>query len=69
MIKLDVDRILKKKNKSRYWLFNQLNAIAPVSYTNFINMLNNRTLSIKYTNLDKLCTILKCTPNDILVKK
>ncbi len=67
MIQLDVDTILRKKNKTRYWLFNQLNLIAPMSYTNYINMLNNRTQSIKYANLDKLCSILDCTPNDILI--
>ena len=67
MIKLDVDTILHKKNKTRYWLFNQLNLIAPMSYTNYINMLENRTQSIKYANLYKICTILDCTPNDILL--
>lgn len=69
MFQLDVDSILKKKNKTRYWLFNELNSIAPMSYTNFQNMIDNRTKSIKYENLYKLCKILECTPNDILIKR
>ena len=69
MFELNVDKILEKQKKSRYWLFNQLNLISPISYTNFYNMIDNRTKSIKYENLYKLCTILKCTPNDILIKK
>ena len=69
MFQLDVDKILKSKNKTRYWLFNELNAIAPMSYTNFNNMIDNRTKSIKYENLYKLCNILGCTPNDILIKR
>lgn len=67
MIILNVDKILKKQNKTRYWLFNELNSISPISYTNFLNMIDNRTKSIKYSNLEKLCDILNCTPNDILV--
>lgn len=69
MFQLDVDTILKKKNKSRYWLFNELNSITPISSTNFYNMVDNRTKSIKYENLYKLCKILDCTPNDILIKR
>ena len=69
MFQLDIDTILKKKSKSRYWLFNELNSISPMSYTNFYNMIDNRTKSIKYENLYKLCKILDCTPNDILIKR
>ncbi|MBP3831960.1 MAG: helix-turn-helix transcriptional regulator [Clostridia bacterium] len=69
MFQLDVDKILKSKNKTRYWLFNELNSISPMSYTNFNNMIDNRTKSIKYENLSKLCKILQCTPNDILIKR
>ena len=69
MFQLDVDTILKKKNKTRYWLLNELNSIAPISSTNFYNMVDNRTKSIKYENIYKLCKILDCTPNDILIKR
>ncbi len=69
MFQLDVESILKKKNKNKFWLFNQLNSIAPMSYTNFQNLVDNRTKSIRYENLYKLCKILECTPNDILINK
>ena len=65
MYQLNVINILKKQKKSKYWLFNQLNNIKPISYTNFNNMLNNKTQSIKYSILTNLCTILKCTPNQL----
>ena len=68
MIKLNVEEILKKKKKSKYWLFNELNNIAPMSYTNFNNMITNKTKSIKYENLEKLCKILECEPNDLFKK-
>ena len=65
MYQLNVKNILKKQKKSKYWLFNQLNNIKPISYTNFNNMLNNKTQSIKYSMLTNLCTILQCTPNQL----
>lgn len=68
MLQLNIDSLLKKKNKSKYWLFNQLNAIAPISYTNFLNIVDNRTKSIKYENIEKLCTILECEPSDLFIK-
>ena len=48
MLQLNVLNILKEKNKSKYWLFNQLNNIKPISYTNFNNLVTNKTQSIKY---------------------
>ena len=67
MYELNVINILKKKNKSKYWLFNQLNNIKPISYTNFNNIVSNKTKSIKYSTLTNLCNILNCTPNDLLI--
>ena len=36
-----------------------------ISYTNFNNLVENKTQSIKYSNIDKLCKILNCDPNDL----
>lgn len=68
MLQLNIDNLLKKKNKSKYWLFNQLNSLSPISYTNFLNIVDNRTKSIKYENIEKLCNILECEPNDLFIK-
>lgn len=62
MLELNVLDILKKKGKSKYWLFNQLNCM---SYTNFNNIVENKTKSIKYDNIEKFCKILECEPNDL----
>lgn len=61
MIKLNVLEILKKKGKTKYWLFNQLD----MSYTNFNNIIMNKTKSIKYENIEKFCDILDCEPNEL----
>lgn len=61
MLKLNVIELLEKKGKTKYWLFNQLD----MSYTNFNNIISNKTKSIKYANIEKFCEILECEPNDL----
>ena len=65
MVKLNVKELLEQKKKSKYWLFNQLNNVGNISYTNFNNLVENRTNSIRYSNIEKLCNILDCKPNDL----
>ena len=64
-IKLNVKQILKKQGKTKYWLFNELNNMGTISYSNFNNLVENKTKSIKYDNIYKLCRILDCKPNDL----
>lgn len=68
MLKLNVLNLLEKKGKSKYWLFNQLNQLGNISYTNFNNIVMNKTNSIKYENIEKFCQILECEPNDLFLK-
>jgi putative transcriptional regulator len=64
MLQLNVLEILKNKGKSKYWLYTQLN----MTYTNFNNIVTNKTKSIKYDNIEKLCQILECTPDNLFVE-
>ncbi|MBP3284393.1 MAG: helix-turn-helix transcriptional regulator [Clostridia bacterium] len=61
MIKLNALKLLEKKGKTKYWLYKQLG----MSYQNFSKMLNNETLSIRYANIENLCLLLDCTPNEL----
>ena len=63
MIQLDVLRILEEQGKTKYWLYKQLG----MSYQNFSKMVNNQTKSIRYENIETMCLLLNCTPNDLLV--
>lgn len=60
-MKLRIDEILKEKGKSKYWLYMQMG----LSYQNFNKIVNNQTSGIKFNNLQSLCDILECTPNDL----
>lgn len=61
MVKLNVLELLEKQGHTKYWLYIQLG----MSYQNFSRMINNQTKSIQYENIDALCQILKCTPNEL----
>lgn len=63
MIKLNVLELLKARGKTKYWLYKQLG----MSYQNFNKMINNQTKSIQYENIEAMCFLLECTPNDLLV--
>ena len=62
MIRLKALELLEKQGKTKYWLYKQLG----MSYQNFSRMINNETKSIRYENIEILCQLLDCTPNDLL---
>lgn len=66
MIKLNVTELLKQKGRSKYWLFNELNNVGTISYSNFNAMVTQKTSSIKYENIEKLCKILECEISDLI---
>lgn len=63
MIKLNVLALLEKEGRTKYWLYKQMG----MSYQNFNKMVNNETQSIRYENIETMCLLLNCTPNDLLV--
>ena len=63
MLKLNVLELLEKQGKTKYWLYKQLG----MSYQNFSRMIHNETKSIQYENIETLCLLLNCTPNELLV--
>lgn len=63
MVKLNAKALLEEKGKTKYWLYKQLG----MSYQNFNKMINNETKSIQYENIDAMCQIFECTPNELFV--
>ena len=61
MIKLMALDLLKEKGKTKYWLYMQLG----MSYQNFSKMISNQTKSIRYENIETMCRLFDCTPNDL----
>ena len=63
MIKPNVLSLLEQRGHTKYWLYKQLG----MSYQNFSRMVNNETKSIRYENIETLCLLLECTPNDLFL--
>ena len=61
MIRLRALDLLKENNRSKYWLYMQLG----MSYQNFNKMVNNETKSIRYENIETMCRLFDCTPNEL----
>lgn len=61
MVYLKVDELLKKENKSRYWLVKRMEG----NYRTINNMLYKETISIRFDTIGKLCKIFNCQPGDL----
>ena len=61
MIRLNILELLAKQGRTKYWLYRQMG----MSYQNFNRMVNNETRSLRYENLETLCRLLECTPNEL----
>ena len=63
MVKLNAAALLEQKGRTKYWLYKQLG----MSYQNFRKMIDNETKSIRYENIEAMCQLLECTPNELFV--
>ena len=61
MVRLRVLELLEQQDRTKYWLYKQLG----MSYQNFSRMVNNETKSIRYENIETMCLLLNCTPNEL----
>jgi putative transcriptional regulator len=60
-VKVRIKKILEEKGRSIYWLAIQCN----VTYKSMFNLVNNKTSSVKFMLLERICNVLEVTPNDI----
>lgn len=72
MLKLNVIELLDNRGYTRYQLFNKLNNIrslkgeSVMSYTNFLNIIQQKNKSVLYQDLDELCEALECDISELL---
>lgn len=62
MAYLDIERLLKEQNKSKYQLVEALDT----NYTIVNNMIEKKTASIYMKTIDKLCEFFNCQPSDLI---
>ena len=61
MVRLRIKELLEEKGHTKYWLYKQMG----LSYQNLSSLVNNKTSSIRFENIDKLCRILDCQVSDL----
>ena len=61
MVKVNIEKLLKKKGKSKYWLCNQMN----ITSHNLNKIILGLTKSISFRYIEAFCKHLDCTPNDL----
>ena len=65
MVRLRVKELLQEKGMTKYRLHLLMQVRNGISYGNFNNMVENKTASIKYSNIDLLSEILECDLGDL----
>ena len=60
MIKINIEELLKKENKTKYWLCNQMN----MTSRNLNRIINGKTTAISFKYIEEFCKYLNFTPGD-----
>ncbi len=63
MIKMNVQNLLNKKGKTRYWLVKEMKT----TYKTVNKLCDNTLTGLQLETIEKLCEILDCTPNDLFI--
>jgi len=63
MIRLAVAELLKKKNKTRYWLVKQMQT----DYNSINKICGNDVSSLHLETIEKLCRALECRPDELFI--
>jgi putative transcriptional regulator len=63
-IEFQLDKVLKKNGKTRYWLA-QVSGISQVTLYRFQH---GKAQGMKFETLATICDLLDCEPGDILVR-
>lgn len=61
MIRINIDKVLMEKEKTKYWLIKE----TELNFHTVTNLVKNKTTGIQFDTLEKICKTLECTPNDI----
>ena len=62
-IELQIDRVLKERGRSAYWLAQQTG----IDESALVRLRKQRTKGIQWKTLIPLCEALECSPSDLIV--
>lgn len=61
MVKVNIEKLLKDNNRSKYWLCNQMN----ITMRNLNRVILGATTSISFKYIEDFCKYLNCTPAEL----
>lgn len=62
MLNFNIEQLLKKKNKSKYWLCQNMN----ITTKNLNRVIHGETTSISFKYLEDFCKYLDCSLDDLI---
>ena len=62
MVKLNIVELLKKNNKSKYWLCQRMN----ITSRNLNRIINGYTTSISFKYIEEFCKYLNCSVGELI---
>ncbi|MEE0699546.1 MAG: helix-turn-helix transcriptional regulator [Bacilli bacterium] len=62
MVKLNIEELLKKNNKSKYWLKQKMN----MTSRNLNRVIRGDTTSISFRYIEEFCKYLNCSPGELI---
>lgn len=62
MVYFNIEKLLKKKNKSKYWLCQNMN----ITTRNLNRVIRGETSSISFRYIEDLCKYLDCTIDELI---
>lgn len=62
MIKINIEELLKKNNKSKYWLRQEMN----LTSRNLNRLIRGETSAISFKYIERFCKLLECKPGDLI---
>ncbi len=61
MIKINIEELLKKNNRTKYWLCNKMN----ITSRNLNRIIYGKTTSISFKYIEKFCLYLNTNPVEL----
>ena len=62
MLKFNIEKLLKKNKKSKYWLCQKMN----ITNRNLNRIINGETTSNSFKYIEELCEFLDCTIDELI---
>lgn len=61
MVHVRIKELLEERGRTKYWLNKQTD----IDYKNLSKLMEDATSSIHFEAMEKLCVVLKCSPNEL----